>query len=202
MPWRVVGAFLTTLALAGTLIAQGASHPEPSPASTTQASQPSGAQDTDTAVKDESNSGRKTHFKLGTISVGGGYSYTSGYPWYPYGPYGYRPYYAYGFWDPFWGPFSPYSYPVDLGYGSGKGELQLKADPKDAEVYIDGAYAGTVQRLKNIWLEPGAYDLSFSAAGREPFQRRVYVLTGKTLSISAKLLPKQASAASNHEEKQ
>ena len=199
MPVRVVGAFLTSLVLAGTLTAQGTSNPDPSPASTTQASQPSGNQ-AETAVKDESNSGRKTHFKLGTVSVGGGYSHVSGYPWYPYGPYGYRSYYAYGFWDPFWSPSSPY--PVDLAYGSGKGELQLKADPKDAEVFIDGAYAGTVQRLKNIWLDPGAYDLSFSAAGREPFQRRVYVLTGKMLSISAKLLPKQAPVANHPEEKQ
>ena len=42
----------------------------------------------------------------------------------------------------------------------------------------------------NHWdrrLDAGAYDLSVSAAGREPFEQRVYVLTGKTLSIHAKL---------------
>ena len=98
-------------------------------------------------------------------------------------------------WDPFGGPVTYYA--ADVAYSRDKGELQLKADPKDAEVYIDGAYAGKAQHLKNIWLEPGAYNLLFSAPGRESFQRRVYVLSGKTLNISAKLLLQDVPAASS-----
>ena len=79
--------------------------------------------------------------------------------------------------------------------------MKLAADPNQAEVYIDGAYAGTADRLKTIWLEPGAYDLSVSHAGRESFHQRIYVLTGKSLKITAKLAPQNA-AAEIKEEKQ
>lgn len=125
------------------------------------------------------------HLRLGTVGLSAGY--ISGPLWYPYAPYGYYyPYYGAVF-EPFWAPFSPYYSPASFAYGADKGQIELKADPKDAAVYIDGAYAGTVQRLKSFWLDPGAYDLSIRADRREPFQQRVYVLTGKTLNISAKL---------------
>src|SRR4029077_1247944 len=50
-----------------------------------------------------------------------------------------------------------------------------------------GAYAGTADRLKSMWLDPGAYDLTVSAKDRESFHQRVYVLSGKSLKITAKL---------------
>jgi hypothetical protein len=61
-------------------------------------------------------------------------------------------------WDPFWGPYGPFGYLPNLAYGNDKGEVKLAADPKQAGVYIDGAYAGTADCLKTLWLEPGAYD--------------------------------------------
>jgi hypothetical protein len=62
-------------------------------------------------------------------------------------------------------------------------------EPKLAEVYVDNAYAGTADHLKNIWLEPGAYDLLVSSKDRMSFRRRIYVLTGGSLKITAKLDP-------------
>jgi hypothetical protein len=70
---------------------------------------------------------------------------------------------------------------------TGTGEGRLIADPKAAEVYINGGYAGTADKLKTLWLDPGAYDLTVSAAGRQPFHQRLYVLSGKSLKITAKL---------------
>lgn len=193
MRLRLLGALLGAFMLAGTVAGQETSNPTQDPsANGTQGA----SHDASTA---NGSSGHKTHIKLGGFEIGAGYTHVSGFaPWYGYGlygPRGYYPYYAYSFWDPIWGPAR--YYPVDIAYSQDKGQLQLKADPKDAEVYIDGAYAGTARHLKTIWLEPGAYDLSFSAPGREPFQRRVYVLTGKTLNITAKLLPQNAPAASS-----
>ena len=133
------------------------------------------------------SSDRKTHFRLGTVSVGAGYSGFFVPSVYPYGPYGFYPYdamYSGLLWSPIWGP---YYGPQYLSYGNGKGEVRLAAEPKDAAVYLDGAYAGTANRLKTIWLDPGAYNLSVSATGREPFQQRIYVLSGKTLKLAAKL---------------
>ena len=62
-------------------------------------------------------------------------------------------------------------------------------------MYVNGGYAGTADKLKTIWLDPGAYDLSLSAAGREPYRERIYVLSGKTLKIAAVLNQPQTSKA-------
>jgi PEGA domain len=136
---------------------------------------------------------RKVHFHLGTISVGAGYSHFSGSPYYypysyPFGPYGFYPgdWVGASLWYPVWGPY-PYYGPGSFAYNNRRGEVRLTADPKLAEVYIDGGYAGTADKLKSLWLDPGAYDLTVSAAGREPFHQRLYVLSGKSLKVTAKL---------------
>jgi len=68
------------------------------------------------------------------------------------------------------------------------GQLKLAA-PKDASVYLDGAFAGSVQKLKSIWLEPGIYELKIAGVNGREFQKKVYVLSGKTLDIRAELKP-------------
>src|SRR5262249_37737385 len=133
--------------------------------------------------EEDSGSDRKLYLRLGPIFFGAGYSHFSGPAYYPYGPY---PYYA-GLWSPYWGPYSFFA-PDYFAYNESKGEVRLSADPRTAEVYLDHAYAGTADHLKSIWLEPGAYDLAVSASGREAFHQRIYVLSGKSLKISARLL--------------
>lgn len=133
---------------------------------------------------------RKTRVRLGTITVGGFYSHYSGPPFYRYPYYyGYRPF----FWDPLWWPYyAPLYHPgffTGFAHAEDKGEVKLQAEPKTAEVFLDGAYAGTADGLKNIWLGPGAYNLELRAENRAPFQRRIYVLTRKTLKITATLGP-------------
>lgn len=112
---------------------------------------------------------------FGTVTVGFGYARYGGFCC--YAPYD-------GFYGPFWGPFGPY-YPA--GYfaqpGPDKGTVKLIKADKDAEVYIDNAYAGTVASLKTISIKPGAYDLELRPTGREPVRKRVYVLSGKTLKL-------------------
>jgi hypothetical protein len=105
------------------------------------------------------------------------------------GPFGFYPgdWVGASLWYPVWGPY-PYYGPGSFAYNNGRGEVRLTADPKVAEVYIDGGYAGTADKLKSLWLDPGAYDLTVSAAGRESFHQRVYVLSGKSLKITASLV--------------
>lgn len=185
MRLSVVGTVLMPILLTTAIFSQQPSSTWSSaPGGTIPDSQSNSRVSTNTPSKDDTNFGHKYHLRLGTLGVTGGY--ISGPFWYPYAPYSY-PYYGLAVWDPFWGPFSPYYYPADFTYGNGKGQIELRSDARNAEVYIDEAYAGTAEHLKHIWLDPGAYDLSVSAAGREPFHQRVYVLTGKTLSINAKL---------------
>jgi hypothetical protein len=132
------------------------------------------------------------HLRLGGIAVSGGYAHYSGL--YPY-PFAYDPFY-YPFsavsmamlYDPFWGyPFYPPGY---FNSGADKGELKLTGAPKDASVYVNGGYAGTIEHLKSFWLEPGAYDLAVTTADGRRFEQRVYMLTGKTLKLEAKPMQK------------
>jgi hypothetical protein len=117
--------------------------------------------------------------RLGTVSVGAGYGYASG-PFWP------------GFYPPlFYGPFydSFYSYPflaspIYLVPQPDKGQVSLQASSKDAEVYVDNAYAGTAATLKKFWLAPGVYDLEVRPKDQIPKKKRIYVLTGKTLKVS------------------
>jgi PEGA domain len=147
------------------------------------------------STEDENNSSSpKVRWHLGTITVGAAYTHFSG-PWfyspfwgydfypvvpfYAYGAYTYVPLYTPGFWYP----------PQYFGYNAGKGNVRLSANAKNAQVQLNGAYAGAMKDLKSIWLEPGAYELELSAPGRAPFQKRIYVLSGKTLKIQADLPP-------------
>jgi hypothetical protein len=155
-------------------------------------------QDINDNDKDAPAEKRKFHLRLGGISVGAGYRHFSGPYYYPYAyPFGYAPFGFYpgdwvaaSFWYPIASPY-PFYAPDAFRYGDGRGEIRLTTDPKESKVYIDGGYAGTADKLKTLWLDPGAYDLTVSAAGRENFYQRLYVLSGKSLKISAKLDPEQ-----------
>lgn len=98
------------------------------------------------------------------------------------GPAFYRPYWYGGYWgDPFYRPY---------GYGFANpnaGELKLDTSIKEADVYIDGAYAGQAGKLKSMWLRPGAYNIEVRAVGRQAYAERVYVVAGKTLKLHPEL---------------
>jgi hypothetical protein len=128
---------------------------------------------------------------LGTISTAaqpasaavrfrGGFFVGSGiHPWgwyspYYYGPYGpYPPYGPYGF-------YGPYGYP-------NAGEVKLHTNVKDAEVFVNGAYAGTAGKLKSMWLRPNTYDLEIRTHDGTQYAERIYVVAGKTLNVHADL---------------
>jgi hypothetical protein len=151
----------------------------------------SSASETPPANEDSAAAGKsRLRVRLGGISVGAGYSHFSGYS--PYGyPYLYRPYWG-AFGDPFWnygwgGRLHP-GYYGGFRQGPGMGTLKLKALSKQAEVYVDGAYAGVVKDLGSMWLEPGAYDLEIRESS-DIFHKRIYVLSGKTVRIDTGLAP-------------
>jgi hypothetical protein len=87
--------------------------------------------------------------------------------------------------SPYWGAYPyPYGY---YGYAPATGGVKFDTSVKDAEVYIDGAYAGTVGKLKTMYLRPGSYDIEVRAAGRTQFDKKVYVAAGKTLHLNPDL---------------
>ena len=54
---------------------------------------------------------------------------------------------------------------------------------KDADVYINGAYAGKAKDLKSLWLRPESYEIQVRATGYETFATRIYLLRGKTMEV-------------------
>ena len=90
-----------------------------------------------------------------------------------------------GYYSPFWGPY-PYGYGY-YGYAPTTGAVKFDTKVKDAEVYIDGAYAGTIGKLKTMNLRPGSYDIEVRASGRTQFDKKVYVAAGKTLHLNPDL---------------
>lgn len=95
------------------------------------------------------------------VFVGGPY-----YGW--YGPYAGR----------YWGPGSYGRYDA---YSAGQVKLDTKV--KDAEVFINGAFAGTTHENKSMHLRPGTYKIEIRQAGKTRFAEQVYVVRGKTLHL-------------------
>ena len=116
-------------------------------------------------------------FHAARIYVGGGYGY--------FGPSVYGP-----GWGPGWYPAYGYGYypgwPGRLAYRSDLGEVKLSTDSRDAEVFVDGSYAGVAKDLKTMHLRPGSYDIEVREPGKTSYYRRVYVLSGKTVKIDTR----------------
>ncbi len=94
------------------------------------------------------------------------------------GPAFYNPYWGFGWgWgDPFWN-YGPYYYPYTTG------KIKIKGYDKYDEVYINGAFAGTVDKMKSVNLDPGRYTVQIKQQGKELLNRTVYVVAGKTVDI-------------------
>ncbi len=97
-----------------------------------------------------------------------------------------RPYYYGGWYSSFWGPYwGSYWGPGYGGYYAypNAGEVKLDTKIKDAQVFINGAYAGTTHENKTMHLRPGNYTIEIREAGQTQYSERVYVVAGKTLHL-------------------
>jgi len=86
--------------------------------------------------------------------------------------------YGYGY-GPFYRP-----YPYGAYYGvPNAGQVKLDTKVKDAQVFVDGAYAGTSGKLKTMWMRPGTYTIELRATGQTQFAEKIYVVAGKTVHV-------------------
>ena len=148
-----------------------------------------------TATVAWASDGEGRRIRLGGVSAGATYNrgaawwgpYAYGYMPAAWGPAYWRPW-GPAWWDPFWyGGWAHPGYWNGFAQGPLTGEVKLTDAPKEAMVYVDGAYAGTAGKLKNMWLEAGAYNLELRDESGRNWQKRIYVLTGKTLALKADL---------------
>jgi hypothetical protein len=130
----------------------------------------------------------------------------------PYGYYSYRrDYYPYGYgafgglgyfyYDPFtWSGRAPiYAYPSGAygrgyygrGYNYDIGEVRLRVTPRDAQVFVDGYFAGEVDNydgiLQGLRLESGPYHIEVRAPGYETAQFDIRINPGQKITYRADL---------------
>jgi hypothetical protein len=152
----------------------------------------------------------------GSIGYGyrGPYAYANGYAYSPYyyAPrplaYRYAPRHYYGsggrfsiyfgfgsgylYGAPYYGRIYGYRAPAPV-YGSDQyyGDIRLRVDPEDAEVYVDGYYAGIVDdfdgQYQRLALEAGPHKIEINARGLQAQVFDVYVDPSRTVELRADL---------------
>lgn len=122
-------------------------------------------------------------------------------PWSWYG-WGWPAYGAYagwgygGYYGNYYGGYYSGGYGGYGGYGRGfgwVGGVRLKVDRRDAEVYVDGYYAGTVDdfdgMFQELQLEDGGYRIEIRAPGFETLVFDVRVQPGRTITYRGHMAP-------------
>lgn len=116
-----------------------------------------------------------------------------GYPSYWYPSYGY-PYYggSYGYGYPGYGG---YGYSGYVAAGRPYGAVRIDLPQRDAEVYVDGYYAGIVDdfdgTFQHVSLEAGPHHLEIRAPGFESISFDVNVEPGRTITYRTAMRPGQ-----------
>jgi hypothetical protein len=129
----------------------------------------------------------------GGAVYGGGHwggGYVRGYWGGPYGGWG-------GYWwDPLWyGPYwgFPYYRYWDRGYYDNSAELRLEVRPKDAQVYVDGYYAGIVDDFNGVFqrlhVRPGRHELALYMPGYRTVRQNLFLSVGQDSKVKFDLVP-------------
>jgi hypothetical protein len=115
-------------------------------------------------------------YPYGYGAFGLGYFYYDPYRWYP-GYYGYA---------------APGDYPyLGSSFGFDVGELRLQVFPRNAQVFVDGYYAGTVDDYDGMFqalkLESGPYQIRITAPGFEDLMFDVRINPGQKVNYKGDL---------------
>jgi hypothetical protein len=96
-----------------------------------------------------------------------------------------RPYYG-GWYEPYWGSYWGPAYGGYYAFPN-SGEIKLDTKVKDAQVFINGAYAGTTHENRSMHLRPGSYNVEIREGGTTHFSQRIFVAAGKTVHLHPEL---------------
>lgn len=85
-------------------------------------------------------------------------------------------------------PYPTYAYPHEAG------GIRLKIQPRDAQVFVDGYYAGVVDDFDGVFqslkLEAGGHKVEIRMPGFEDLELDVHVQPGRTLTLEEFLRPR------------
>lgn len=100
-----------------------------------------------------------------------------------YGSYG-----AYGVYGAPYAPHAPYAFGYDMG------GVRLRMRPRDAQVFVDGYYAGLVDdfdgTFQQLRLEAGGHTIEVRMPGFEDLEMDVHVQPGRTITLHEDLRPR------------
>jgi hypothetical protein len=118
------------------------------------------------------------------------YGYRYGYPYYPWGYGGFG--LGYFYYDPYYWNYPSYgqSYPYYSAFDD-TGELRLKVKPREAQVWVDGYFAGEVDQYDGVFqhlnLEPGSHRIEIRANGYAPLSFDVRIMEGRKITYEGEL---------------
>ena len=81
------------------------------------------------------------------------------------------------------GFYGSYGVPVYANPSARLGEVKIETKLKDAEVFIDGAFAGTTKEAKTLRLRPGTYNIEVRHSGEPTLNEKVFVVAGRTIHL-------------------
>jgi hypothetical protein len=101
-------------------------------------------------------------------------------------------YWGGGFGYPFWGPYGFYPpYPYFYGRYAATADVRVQVEPKNAEVYVDGHYAGIVDDFNGIFsrltVPAGGHEIQVYLEGYRTITDRRYFSPGKGYKIQEKM---------------
>jgi hypothetical protein len=138
-----------------------------------------------TAEAQRGHSGGGGHARPGggvVVRGGYGYPYWGGY-WGGYGnPFWFGSYWGYPSY-PYWG----------AGYYDNSAELRLEVKPKEAQVFVDGYYAGVVDDFDGIFqrlhVRPGTHELAVYLKGYRTLKQNLHLGVGQDSRIKYQMVP-------------
>lgn len=84
-----------------------------------------------------------------------------------------------------------YPYPYPMNYDNLRAAIRVEVDQKDAEVYVDGYYAGIVDdfdgAFQSLDLESGSYRVEIAAPGFEPLVFDIRIQPGQKINYRGEL---------------
>jgi len=100
----------------------------------------------------------------------------------------YDPFFAYDPWFGYYGyPYGPYPYPYPYYAFDPGSSLRVEVKPKEAEVYVDGYYAGVVDDFDGVFqrlrVYPGEHEIELYLDGYRAVKQKVYATPRRTFKL-------------------